>query len=577
MHTFMKIIALVALGALQTGASKPCTTGASACAGAPQRVDLGDTTYCCFSGKMDINYPDSCTCSSADDALASETDELRAAGSSTELSLTDDEKLRHTPEVTVTDLGAAATCSRTNIEKRISSYSSDSISCSGWGDVDSAQFSMRWRSLNKDAVKISYGWCPGSCGSYRSDACTWGSERKEKGTNFMQSLSATKANTHFKNPTSCIEIKCDNWHESCQLEIESVSVTRNSAEDNFVDKSLPPRERSSTELSLTEIARTVNADPTVTWTAHDDGRFVNTTHAHVAQRCGTYLPGHKSYVEMNISEPSHEALGLDASLTVADLPDEWDWRTQEDSCKDVIGLVRDQSSCGSCWAMSASETFTDRRCVTAKDTRIYSSMDVASCCKGLGCGFSKGCLGGQQGAALGWISRTGIVTGGNHEDQGSGKECRDYPFPSCSHHTSSSLPDCPKAMYKTPKCAHKCTDSSYETGYENDKTKGAGVYAVRGEAKIMQDLMTNGPQAVAFKVYTDFETYKSGVYQHHSGTMAGGHAVEFVGWGTESGVKYWLVKNSWNTAWGDGGFFKIERGVNMCGIESSVYGVHIDV
>ncbi len=67
------------------------------------------------------------------------------------------------------------------------------------------------------------------------------------------------------------------------------------------------------------------------------------------------------------------------------------------------------------------------------------------------------------------------------------------------------------------------------------------------------------------------------MYQHHSGTMAGGHAVEFVGWGTEGGVKYWLVKNSWNTAWGDGGFFKIERGVNMCGIESSVYGVHIDV
>merc|ERR1712182_190858 len=84
-------------------------------------------------------------------------------------------------------------------------------------------------------------------------------------------------------------------------------------------------------------------------------------------------------------------------------------------------------------------------------------------------------------------------------------------------------------MYKTPKCSHKCTDSSYETGSQNDKTKGAGVYAVRGEAKIMQDLMTNGPQAVAFKVYTDFETYKSGVYQHHSGTMAGARSSSLVG------------------------------------------------
>ena len=51
--------------------------------------------------------------------------------------------------------------------------------------------------------------------------------------------------------------------------------------------------------------------------------------------------------------------------------------------------------------------------------------------------------------------------------------------------------------------------------------------------------MTNGPQAVAFTVYTDFETYKSGVYKHTSGKMAGGHAVEFVGWGVESGTDYW--------------------------------------
>ena len=43
-----------------------------------------------------------------------------------------------------------------------------------------------------------------------------------------------------------------------------------------------------------------------------------------------------------------------------------------------------------------------------------------------------------------------------------------------------------------------------------------------------------------------------------------------IGWGVENGTKYWLCVNSWNNEWGDGGFFKILRGNNECGIERSV-------
>lgn len=63
--------------------------------------------------------------------------------------------------------------------------------------------------------------------------------------------------------------------------------------------------------------------------------------------------------------------------------------------------------------------------------------------------------------------------------------------------------------------------------------------------------MTNGPVEAAFTVYSDFLSYKSGVYKHTSGDEEGGHAIKILGWGTENGVDYWLVANSWNTDWGD--------------------------
>ena len=61
----------------------------------------------------------------------------------------------------------------------------------------------------------------------------------------------------------------------------------------------------------------------------------------------------------------------------------------------------------------------------------------------------------------------------------------------------------------------------------------------------------------AFTVYEDFLTYKSGVYQHQTGSALGGHAIKTIGWGTQDGEDYWLCVNSWNNTWGDKGLFKI--------------------
>ncbi len=84
------------------------------------------------------------------------------------------------------------------------------------------------------------------------------------------------------------------------------------------------------------------------------------------------------------------------------------------------------------------------------------------------------------------------------------------------------------------------------------------------------ELMKNGPVQTAFTVYSDFPTYTSGVYSHKNGEELGGHAVKMMGWGVEDGTPYWLVANSWNTDWGNEGFFRILRGSDECGIESSV-------
>ena len=83
-----------------------------------------------------------------------------------------------------------------------------------------------------------------------------------------------------------------------------------------------------------------------------------------------------------------------------------------------------------------------------------------------------------------------------------------------------------------------------------------------------QEIYAYGPISVIFTVYEDFMVYKSGVYQHVSGAKLGLHAVKMLGWGIENGVSYWLCVNSWNTEWGEQGFFRILLGKNHCGIEN---------
>merc|ERR1712054_694635 len=103
-------------------------------------------------------------------------------------------------------------------------------------------------------------------------------------------------------------------------------------------------------------------------------------------------------------------------------------------------------------------------------------------------------------------------------------------------------------------CAKECSESGYSGSYSNDKQMASSAYSVRTVSQIQQDLVQNGPMYVAFSVYSDFPTYKSGVYTKTSGSsFLGGHAVTLVGYGELDGQKYWKIKNSWNEQWGDNG------------------------
>ena len=96
-----------------------------------------------------------------------------------------------------------------------------------------------------------------------------------------------------------------------------------------------------------------------------------------------------------------------------------------------------------------------------------------------------------------------------------------------------------------------------------------------GVANIQNEIRANGPVVAYMDVYDDFYYYSSGVYRHSStANYMGGHAIRLIGWGTQkcsdgTSRDYWMAVNSWNTNWGQQGFFQIARGSNECGIETA--------
>ena len=221
------------------------------------------------------------------------------------------------------------------------------------------------------------------------------------------------------------------------------------------------------------------------------------------------------------------------------IPEEFDARTAWPACG--IDVIRDQGSCGSCWAFGAVETLEDRFCIHGnwEKQTLFSPMYLVSCYKDL-----DGCDGGFTDIAWQDLVVNGTTT----------EECFPYKM--------------------SAKCPEKCVDGSDIKLFKPKNAYSVFIpFAYEDNVKaIQQEIMINGPVETTFWVFGDFSNYQSGVYKRTSTTFSGAHAVKIIGWGVdkESGEKYWTIANSWGPDWGENGFFRIARGINECGIEDEI-------
>jgi len=125
----------------------------------------------------------------------------------------------------------------------------------------------------------------------------------------------------------------------------------------------------------------------------------------------------------------------------------------------------------------------------------------------------------------------------------------------------------------TPDGGYNCWKVPNYIGY------GVSSYGtVKGEDAMMKEIYARGPIVCSFATdgpfmynFSQTAIQNEGVYRTTEIKNASqiDHNMEVAGWGvTESGVKYWVIRNSWGTYWGEAGWLKLERGINTLMSES---------